>query len=306
MPTYPQGGPSVTMYPLLKQPRLLARRLSDLGWNRYIADHIFARGSSDSVAGGGARFQRSEAIFPDRDPLEVATRAEFPRAGWTEDVREAFVHQYGLEIPINGLSIRRNQIDQLDRALIKLSNAIVRFVDNVMVDTFLTDSVVQAKKITGADWATDGRAFTDLAVAMKQIREENEGYNPDFLIIHEDQHLDLMTDQLLQASMPRESQVNPTMTGMVAPFFGLRSIYLTSDAKLAGKAIVGQTNMVGTIADEAVDPAEGYSSYQPQVGPPIHTKVYPEVHSDDWIVRGARWPAMWIAEPGACRLLEGI
>ena len=306
MPTYPQGGPSVTMYPLLKQPALIARRLADLNYQRYIADRIFMRGTPEQVAGGGSRYQVAESIFPNRDAEEVATRANFPRATWTETISEATVQQFGLEIPINGLAIRRNQMDQMQRGMLKLSNAIVKLVDSTMVAAFLANGTVTSNAITGAGWDTDGRAMTDIATALKEIREENEGYNADFAIIHEDQHLDLMTDALLQASMPRESQVNPTMTGMVAPFMGLRNIYVTSDSNLQGKAIVGQSGMIGTIADEAVDPAEGYSTYQPQVGAPIHVKVYPEVGSDDWVIRGVRWPAMWIAEPGACRLITSI
>jgi hypothetical protein len=304
MPTYPLGGPTITVAALLKQPRLLARRLSDLVHERYIADRILMKGSADSVAGGVARYQRAESKFLDRSAETTSIRTEFPRASWSEDLRTAVVEQHGLEVPINGLSIRRNQLDQMNRALVKLSNSVVDYVDNLMVSAFLADPDIP--HITGAGWDTDGRVFTDIAAGISAIRTQNQGYSADTLVIHEDQHLDLMSDLVLQGAMPREASVNPTMTGRVAPFLGLRSIYVTGDPQLAGKAILMQGGIVGTIADEQVDPQEGYTTYTPEVGPPISVMVYEEKHSSDHIVRAARWPAMWIAEPGAARVIDSI
>lgn len=304
MPTYPSGGPTYTVSAMLKQPRLQARRISDLTHDRFISDLILARGNAEQVAGGVARYQRAESKFANRDPKTTATRTEFPRATWTEDLRTAAVEQHGLEIPINGLTIRRSAMDQMERAQLKLANSLVRFVDGLMVDAFLADPDIDT--LTGAGWDTDGRAFLDVATARKVIREENEGYDADVMVIHEDQHLDLLTDEKLQAAMPRESVVNPQMTGMVAPFAGLSRIYVTADTRLQGKAIVMQSKVVGTIADEMPVAEEGYSTYQPQVGPPVHVKVYDENPSSDKIVRAVRWPAIWIAEPGAARIIESI
>lgn len=303
MPTYPSGGPQVTVDIMLKQPKLLARRLSDLTYNRYVADRILMKGSPDSVEGGVARFQRAESIFTDRPAETTAGRTEFPRASWSEDILTAVVQQHGLEVPINGLSIRRNQIDQVQRALVKLSNSIVDYVDGLAMTMILTDASVGT--FAGAAWTTAGRVFTDVGNALKVIRENNQGYNPDTLLINEATHLTLMSDLQLQASMPRESQVNPWMTGKVAPFLGLSQVLITNKIP-SGKAIVCEAGMLGTIADEAVDPSEGYSTYTPQVGPSISTMVYDEVKFSDKIVRGARWPAMWIAEPGAAQIITSI
>jgi hypothetical protein len=304
MPTYPLGGPNITVAALLKQPRLMARRLSDLVKDDYIADRVLMRGTPDQVAGGVARYQRAESRFLNRDPETTAIRTEFPRATWSEDLRTAAVEQHGLEVPINGLSIRRNQLDQVQRALVKLANSIVDYVDGLMLSAFLADADVNTA--AGSGWDTEGQVFVDVATAMKVIRQEGEGYKADTLIIHEDQHLDLMSDEKVQAAMPREAMVNPAMTGRIAPFLGLRQIHVTNNSLLQGKAIVCQSGVVGTIADEQVDPEEGYTSYQPEVGPPIHVMMYEEKPSSDKIVRGARWPAMWIAEPGAAYVITGI
>lgn len=307
MPTYPMGGPTYTVSAMLKQPRLIARRISDLSYERFISDLILARGTADQVAGGMARYQRAESKFLNRDPKTTGVRTEFPRAGWTEDLREAAVEQHGLEVPINGMTIRRSAMDQMQRAQIKLANSIVRFVDGLMVDAFLNDPDIE--ELPGSGWDVDGRAFVDVATALKLVREENEGYAADTMIIHEDQHLDLLTDEKLQAAMPRESVVNPQMTGRVAPFAGLSRIFVTADPKLQGKAIILQSGMVGTIADELPVAEEGYSTYVPQGvqnAAPISVMVYDEKPSSDKIIRGARWPAIWIAEPGAARVLTGI
>lgn len=301
--TYPEG-PRITVTATLKQPVTIARRLSDLTYQRMWADRIFAKGSPEQVAGGAARFQKSESIFPDRDPQEQSPRAERPRASMDTNLHEALVKEYGLEVPINDLAVRRNQIDLIPRGTQKIANAIVRYVDAVAVNAFLADGDVPTT--SGSDWGTAGRVFTDLAGAKKAMRETGEGYEADTLILHEEQALNLMTDEKFQAAMPREASVNPAMTGEIAPFYGLRNIVVVSTSALAGKAILCQSGIVGTIADEAVDPSEGWSTHQPEVGAPIHAKVYREEKGSDQIIAGARWAACWIAEPKAAFILTGI
>ena len=300
---YDLDSPSLSVQVFLKQPTNVARALTALTWQRYVADKIFLRGSAESVAGGTARYERAETIFLDRAAAKRAPRASFRRAGSDEDVRTAIAQEYGLEVPIPFRTIRRNQRDVLGRNLRKLANSIVDAVDDVAINLILTDSDVQTTGAS-ADWSTGSTdIIKDIAGARKAIREQNQGYEADTLILNEAQALDIITDADLRDAMPRESMVNPAMTGMIAPFMGFRQVLVTNTLT-AGKVIVMDSRFGGTIADEELDPIEDYVAFSPGGEfRPIQTKVYKSQETDEIIVRGMRTPVMYLTDPKAIFVL---
>ena len=324
MPTLPIGGPQVTVQILLKQPRVIARQLTNLAAKRFVADKILLPGTPDMVAGGAVRFQRSESIFPDRPSEATALRSNFPRSGWTENIFTTVVTQNGLEVPINGLSIRRNQIDQVQRAIVKVANAVVKYVDGLAMNMIVTDAAVITQ--AGVSWSTvTNDIIGDIALAQKLIRSQNEGYVPNTLVVHDNELLSMIKNTNLRSALPRETSLSnqdhiPVWSGMVAPLLGLEQILVSPNCP-SGKAIIIDSTLAGTIADEQPDPQEGYIAYDPNEagGPgadgqfqfsgllkPIWTRVYEEEQGSDWIIRGARWPAMWLAEPKAVCVLTGL
>src|SRR4051794_38924521 len=181
MPTYP-GSPQLTVDALLKRPTLIARALTALTSKRFVADYIFSHGTPDQVAGGAAWYERSENIYPDRGAEEVGVRSEFPRSGWTEAILTALVKKYGLEIPISFEAIRRNQIDQIQRALRKLANAVTKFVDTQAMSLLTTDPAIQTAAAAATWTASATTIISDLANARKLIADQDEGYEGDTLI----------------------------------------------------------------------------------------------------------------------------
>ena len=295
-PTYP-GGPAMTVDALLNQPRVLVRNLTDLVYQRFVADQIFARGSSEQVQGGVAWYQRSESIFTNRDAEEVAVRAEFPRAAWSEEVRSAFVKKYGLEVPISFEARRRNQIDMVSRAQRKLANALVKMVDTLAMTLLTTDADVLTSAASG-DWTTAGTdIIKDLVTARTAIEDQNEGYVPDTLILNPAQNQDLLNDADIRAVLPRESNNGPVQTGRAPLLLGFDKVLVTPQLA-AGTVLVLASKVAGTIADETPDASEGYTSYNPGGGfAPVYVKIRRDDDHDDWIVRCMRLPAMWLSEP---------
>lgn len=300
MPPLFPGSPQLTVDVLLKNPQIIRRRLTDLTLKRFVADRIFMRGTADQVAGGGARYQRSEGIFFEtgRDVEEVGIRAEFPRAGWAEAILEAYVKQYGMEFPVNDLAVRRNQIDMVERGLIKLANGIVRYVDTVAMTLITTDAGVQTFAASG-DWTTAATdIIADLNKARFQIETQEEGYVADTVVLNDAQYLDVMNDKDIRDAMPRESRDTFVQTGIMQQVLGFN--FIRTSRLAAGTVLVLNSKVAGTIADEA--PTEGgytaYASQDPEQ-PPIYVKQYREENHSDTIVRGVRWPAMWLAEPAA-------
>lgn len=306
MPPLFPGSPQLTVDVLLKNPQIIRRRLTDLTLKRFVADQIFMRGTPDQVAGGGARYQRSEAIFMDsaRDVEEIGIRSEFPRAGWSEAVLEAFVKTYGMEFPVNDLAVRRNQIDMVERGLIKLANGIVRYVDTVAMTLITTDAAIQTFAAS-ASWAVGGTdILADLNKARYQIEIQEEGYVADTVVINDAQYLNIMNNASIRSAMPRESTDSFVQTGSMPSVLGFR--FLRTSRLAAGTVLVLNSKVAGTIADEA--PSEGgYTAYSSgdQGQAPIYVKQYREENHSDTIVRGVRWPAMWLAEPLAVVKITG-
>lgn len=306
MPTYPGGGPQVTVDTALSRPAFIARAIANLVPTDYVSETVFARGTAQQVAGGSANYNRSETRYMDRDPERVEPRSGFPRAGWTVAQFQAAVRKYGLEVPIADESRRRNALDELGRAQIRLANSLVKFVDGVAMALFLADTGVATLAGSG-DWTSAGDPITDIATARQMIRGAGEGFVGDTLIIKSAQELDLIKNANLRAVLPREGD-NIVTTGRVVPVLGLRNIVVTDAPTLPdGTAILAQANVVGTIADEAPIAGENYVSYNPGGGfAPVYVKVYREEGADETIVRAARFPAMWIAEPKAAIKITGI
>lgn len=304
---YPGGGPQITVEALLKQPRLIARALTDLTYQRFVADRFLARGTAEQVAGGASLFQRAESIFPDRDPREVGPRAEYPRTAWTEALFTAAVKKYGLEVPIADEAKRRNQLDVVVRAQRKIANAVVRFVDSIVLDMIVNDPDVLTDTASG-DWTTAATDIIgDIASWKQQIYDEQQGYQPDTLIVNTAQGLDMIIDADLRNILPREGGAPKpaAITGEPVPILGLRQI-LQTETLTAGTVILGESNVAGTIADEAPMADENYVSYNPGDGfPTIYVKMYREENTDETIVRGARFPAAWLSEPGSVLVATG-
>lgn len=318
-PTYPGGQVVINVDTALQQPNIIARALTNLAYQRFVADRIFAHGTPDQVRGGAAVFQRAESIFPDRTAAEVGVRARWPRSGWTPgDLFAALVHKWGLEVPIADEVRRRNALDQMARAQRKLANAVVQFVDQQAMSTIVNDPAINtyAAPFIWSNASSD--KIKDIATARNAINNVDLGYVADTLVINPAQELQLLIDANVRGALPREVNANNPLgnsiiTGQAVPILGLRQILVTNQIA-AGTALLCNAGVVGSIADEEPLPEEGYVSYDagpsniaiPGQNPRIWVKTYREEGTDETIVRGARFPAMWVAEPKAATYMTGL
>jgi hypothetical protein len=218
--------------------------------------------------------------------------------GWSEQLMSAFVKKYGLEAPIAFEARRRNQIDVVARAQRKLANSLVRYVDTLAMTLLSTDpDVINYTSSSLGSWGTAGNAIKDIANMRKQVEDQDEGYDPDTLVVNPAQELQLLLDTELRGALPREDSRSAITTGRVAPMLGLRQI-LSSPRVTAGTVYLLSAKQGGTIADEAPEASEGYSSFSPGAGfAPIYMKIRTLDDTDEYRVRVMRLPAMWISEP---------
>jgi hypothetical protein len=307
------GSPTLTVKALLAQPTLLSRELVNLVYKRLIADRLFVRGSAEQVAGGAMRFQQLENIFVDDDPDEIAEGADFPLTDWTEVLKTEPVRQYGFGVRVTNLAIRRNQRDMVARGQRKLANRLVKFIDTKAMAVLEDAGAVNGvnTQTSAAVWTTAGTdIIAEIGKAQETIETQDNGYNGfegATLILHTNLRDSLLNNTVLRAALPRETQSGQIQTGMLAPFLGLKEILFTPQIT-ATKAILMDTSMAGTIADERPDPSEKFVAYDPGPGfAPIYVKIEddgkPAVHKR---VYAGRWPAIALPEPKAVVRIDTV
>lgn len=310
-PTYPGGGATIQIDTALRFPVMISRALTDLVYSRFVADRILNRGTAAQVASGAVVFRRSEGIFMDRLPEQVGVRAEWPRSGETPTGWfAALAQKRGLEVPISDEAKRRFDTTELAKAQRKLANSIVRDTDQLAMSALMNDAAVQTYSTSGA-WSVGGTdKIADIQAMRSKINNLDLGYVADTLVINPTQETQLLLDANIRALLPREvTAANPlansVISGQAVPLLGLRQILVTNQIA-AGTMIMLNSGVVGSIADELPAADEGYTGYDPGAGQsPLFVKTYREENTDESIVRGARFPAIWISEPKAAVVATG-
>lgn len=307
MPTgsgsYPGGSPSITVNALLKQPQRISRDLASLVYQKLVADRLFLTGSPDEAAGGSMIYQEAESIFVDTpgDAEEIAIAADWPRTSWSEALKQAFVKQYGLEIAIDDLAIRRNQISRIVRGTRKIANNLVKLIDTKAIAVLSTNAGVNTANAS-AHWGTiTTDIIGDIATWQATIEGQNNGYDGfqgATLVLNPDKRLALLSNTALKAALPRETNTGQIQTGMVAPFLGLKEILFTPQIASAN-ALLLDTTVAATMADEQPDPIEGWTGYDTPGYKPIWTKIYQEARPKGHVIAAGRWPAMAVTDPKA-------
>jgi len=301
----------LTIEALLKQPQRISRDLVNLVSKRLIADRLFVRGTPEQVAGGAMQYQESESIYLDTDVVEeIAAGANWPRTTWIEAIKSEVVRQYGLEVLITNLMIRRHQMDQVTRGERKLANNLVRFIDTKAFALLEDTSKGQNTYASAAAWTIAGTDIIfEVAKAQSLIESQDNGYDGfqnATMILNTARRDNLLNNTVLRAALPREKSDGQIQTGMMAPFLGLKEI-LFSSRVTATKAIIMDTGVAGTIADERPDASEGFIAYDPGPGfAPVYVKVYEHPESKGQVVAAGRWPAMALTDPKAVTVITGI
>lgn len=259
------------------------------------------------------QYQLAESIYLDTDVTEeIAGGADWPRSTWTEAIKSAAVKQYGLEVLITNLMIRRHQMDQVTRAERKIANNLVRFIDTKAFALLEDLTQGQNTQVSAAAWSIAGTdILAEITKAQSAIELQDLAYNGwdgATLVLHTSKRDNLINNTVLRAALPREAfgQPNQITTGMLAPILGLKEI-LFSSRITSTKAIIMDTSVAGTIADEPPDPSEGFAGYDP--GPsfaPVYVKVYEHEESKGRVIAAGRWPAMALTDPGAVTVVTGI
>jgi hypothetical protein len=300
--TYPAAAPTlsgdvVTISRFLNSPTQIARRLRTLLEQRYIGDTLLQ--ARLQVSGGAVVYETGETIFTTDSPRAVAPGAEYPLTTLGSGVASiAKTVKWGQDALITDEAIKRQNMDPVNRALLKLANQNVKFIDGIALSAIST--AVTQNTAAAAAWtsATAAQILADVALAAANIRALNNGYEPDTVVLSDIAWANAYSKLSAAGFLPREDG-NPIITGNFPIIAGMRWLP-TPNLPTAGQVLVLDANVLGGMADE--DLGGGYA----EVLPGVEVKSIRDDHKDEWRLRARRVTVPVVIEPSAAWKITGV
>ena len=306
--TYPPAAPTlsgdnVTISRFLNNPTLVARRLRTLLEQRYISDTILSgRFTAD---GGSIQYETGETIFSDDNPRAVAPGSEYPVTTVSSGTASlAKTVNWGQDALVTDAAISRQKMDPVNRALVKLANQNVKYVDSIAlsaVSSAVTQTIAAgtgdgsgaATWVLAATTASD--ILTDVMYVKATVAALNQGYELDTVVVSDMVYAMVLAKFVAAGYFPREnSAANPALTGDFPVIAGLRWLP-TPNLPVANAALVVDSTQLGGMADENL----GGPGYVSAGGVGVQAKTMRNDETDRWRLRCRRVTVPIVLEPNA-------
>jgi hypothetical protein len=291
------SGDLLTISRFLSSPGALQRRLRDFRDLRFVADQILTQRYRST--GGAVLYEMSEPFVTDRTVEAVSVGSEYPFANLpTGTAAVAAIQKWGQKVRLTDEELARNVYGgaAVDRGLRKVINSIIKQVDGITMSA-IASAVTQTS--ASGDWTAATPVFLrDILKAKAVIVGLNLGYNPDTLVLNDNQYAYLMSDDKFTNALKREESTNPVYTGQVERVAGL-NIIVSPAIGVAGAMVLDSTQL-GGMADE-MDGAPGYAVADLAV----QTKAIRLDANDAWDLQARRKTVPIVQEPGAAVKLTG-
>lgn len=296
--TYPPAAPSisgdlVTTNRFLNSPAMYMRRLRTLLEQRYIADAILT--VPLRAEGGAIVYETGESIFADRDPKAVAPGSEYPLTTLANGTPSlAKTSKWGEDAIVTDEAIARQNFSPVDRAMQKLVNTNVKFIDSLAMSA-VSSAVTNSAAATAAfATATADQILDDVTKAKAAVAALNQGYDIDTVVLNDAQYANVLAKFVKAGYVPRETNgLNPALTGVLPDVLGLR--WLPTTNAIASTVLLVDSKALGGMADENIG-GPGYTGQGPSG---IDGKAIREDLEDRWRLRCRRVTVPVILEPAA-------
>lgn len=304
--TYPAPAPSisgdtVSINRFLNSPTMVARRLRTLLEQRYIADALLS--GRFRVVGGAVQYETGESIFTPDNPRAVPPAGEYPLVSLSTGAASiAKTVKWGQDTEVTDEAISRQQMDPVNRALTKLANQNVKYVDSVSLSAIA--SGVTATVAAAATWstATAAQILNDVAQAKATIIALNQGYDPDTVAVDDVNWAYAMAKFAAAGYLPRENnRDNPILTGDFPVILGMRWL-ATPNIPVASTALVVDSKQLGGMADEDL----GGPGYVSANGIGVQAKSIRVDLDDLYRLRCRRVTVPVVVEPAAGKKITGL
>lgn len=249
---YPADKIQVSVEGFLQNPTLVQSTIdTKVGLSGTIGDYLFSSGPANS---GAVLYERITGTDAEgvRDAGIVAPGAEFPTVDDAlKELLPATVKKYGGKDEITWEAKRRNQVGTLTQKVDNVARKVVRAVNVAALNALENDPDIRTLDV-GTSWGT-ASGNTKIGSLFRAIGMINnhpiEGYEADIALINpEDMTEYLLSDEDVRESYPRESNLNPVLSGELTGLVGLE--WVASSLVSRGEIWVAQKNMTGSLNDE--------------------------------------------------------
>lgn len=253
--------------------------------------------------GGAIGYEQAEGIFAADDPEVVAPGGEYTLSPIADGPAGlARVAKWGKDTEVTDEAIARRNMDPVNKGLLKLANSAGKVIDSATVS--VVASAITATRAAGALWTSASPTILrDILRAVADVRAQNQGYEPDVLLVDDEVWAYMASDTVISAAMARESASNTVYTGRFPILAGLEVVN-TSAANMPGgvgtAAFVLDSNQLGFIATE--DLGGGYQA----AGELVQSKVMREEQRDLWRLRARANFIPVVTDPGAGFKISGV
>jgi hypothetical protein len=248
-------------------------------------------------------YETGETIFTADNPRAVAPGAEYPLTTAPTGRRPWRRRSSGARTPkITDESIARQRMQPVNKAMTKLVNQNVKYVDSVALSAIA--SAVTATQAAAASWstATAKQILTDVATAKASILALNQGYDPDTVVLDDATWAYAFAAFTSGGFLPRETDAqNPLVTGSFPVIDGMRFLS-TPNLPTAGTVLVVDSQMLGGMADEDL----GGPGYASAGGVGVQAKTIRDDEDDQWRLRMRRVTVPIVVEPAAGRKITSV
>jgi|SRR5215469_11588021 len=295
-----RDGARITVNDLIRNPKMIPRRILELSANQFIADAILRNaGGNDS---GVVEFEQGTPLFSDLGATVRSEFAEYAITTTSEGVPSVAVAvDRGLSILVSDEMRRRNKIDRVNLQITQVRNSMRRDWDAAFFGLFLANPSVQTFGVSTA-WATSTNIRNDILKATKLVNNATTGaqaqnflnFEADTLVITETSRFDLLSsapfNNIYQGNLADE---NLQYIGKLPQkILNLDTLVVRSGGALPdGNAIVMERGTVGFISDEV---------------PLQATPLYRQEENKRWRSDVGRTSAMGLDQPKAAVIMTGV
>jgi hypothetical protein len=279
---------------------VIARRLRTLLEQRYIADALLS--GRFQVSGGAVSYETGEPIGTGDNPRAVQPGMEYPLTNpQTGTASIAKTVKWGQDALVTDEAVTRRQMDPVNRALTKLANQNVAYVDSIALSAIASAVSATAAAPANASTMTAQQWLTTVMVAKQNIVALNQGYAPDTVVL-DDLSWGYAMGAFISAGLtPRESADTPLLTGEFPTILGMRWL-ATPNIPTASTALVLDSQQLGGMADEDL----GGPGYAKVNGQGVEVKSIRQDENDRWRLRARRVTVPVVVEPAAARKITGL
>jgi hypothetical protein len=291
--TYPVKHPTGTLtteqlHLLLSNERLIARRVADLTKMKFIADFLLP--ARLDATGGGIFYETGEPVFASDNPEAIEPLTEYPLVVLDDGtVVSAKTDKWGLDTMVSDEKIARQGRVPVDRGFLRVSNTIVRFVDQVAMAVIA--SRVSSSFASVDTWTTAGNAVEAILTIQAERAALGLGFELDTIVLRPAQYAKIIGMLIDDKALPRES--GETAIAGSLPVNALGLTWATTPNFQGANPLLLDPENLGGMADEKLG-GPGYASAGP-FG--VEVKSIRDDDLEGYKLRGRRVTVPVVTEP---------